>query len=134
MPRSKAWTASPTSPPASAAISTSACDELGQPAGRSPGWIGNQQQSDIRLDRAQVGAVREDVQVAGNLGQILLGHILRVDELDRENAAAGQRFGQRAALPIPDVAAIVPVEARELERFAVELLDLGEVAANANAV
>src|SRR5262249_33651274 len=35
---------------------------------------------------------------------------------------------------IPDVAAVVPVEARELEWLAVELLDLGKLGADANAV
>src|SRR5262245_66534494 len=55
-------------------------------------------------------------------------------EFDAETAAAGLGLAQHAAAPVRDPAAVVPVEARQLEWLAVHLFDVGEGRANANAV
>src|SRR5262245_64344600 len=57
-----------------------------------------------------------------------------MDELDADDAAARQRLGQLAALPVLHAAAVVPVEARQRERLAVHLFDLGDGHADADAV
>src|SRR5262249_35818964 len=76
---------------------------------------------DVRLDRAHTGMVGEELAIAAHLGQILFGGILRVHEFDTENAAAGLWLAQRAASPVRHPAAVIPVEAGELEWLAVHL-------------
>ncbi len=57
-----------------------------------------------------------------------------MNERDAQDAAAGLRLGQRPALPVGNTPAIIPIEARELERLAVQLFDLGQRHAETDAV
>src|SRR5262249_1352069 len=78
--------------------------------------------------------VGEELAVAAPLGQILLGGVLRMHEFDAETAAAGLGLAQHAAAPVRDPAAVIPVEARQLEWLGIHLFDVDEGRADANAV